>query len=251
QRLFISIIGPVNIDAASKAEGKHYAISAQAPTVVPFGRTNDKDSIEFEGKVWVEADPPQVNDVVHISGTLLPYASPRLHVEHLCTLIRGELPDNFEPACPTVCCLGQVIKWERVGGVITLKTAEYDHALKKRVIVELLVYRHGPRWANAPEPREGSLLIVRGPIYHQLDVSSKWALNADSISILPATGAATGSSTSSDGPKTPKRVYKRKHIFDGGDGLNTDADDADDNNRPEPSSSPSASGSKGKGRAAR
>ncbi|KAK0520045.1 hypothetical protein OC834_007178 [Tilletia horrida] len=213
----ITLTGPINIDTVVKKEGRFFGITAQCPSVVGYGHRGDKHSVDFSGRIWCDDDPPQVNDIVQVSCTLLPYATPQLHIEKCAVLCRGELPANFDAPYPIVNVLGQVLAWDAAEMVITLQTGDWDHQTKRRVTVEMLVYRRGRQWANRPEPRVGTIIMARGPIYHQTDVSAKWAIAADAIQPLPVSADAGASGSA---PNTPakKRKYERKNMYSSGSG---------------------------------
>ncbi|KAK0524182.1 hypothetical protein OC835_006012 [Tilletia horrida] len=117
----ITLTGPINIDTVIKKEGRFFGITAQCPSVVGYGHRGDKHSVDFNGRIWcaVRRRPT--------SGTLLPYATPQLHIEKCAVLCRGELPANFDAPYPIVSVLGQVLAWDAAEIVITLQTGDWDH----------------------------------------------------------------------------------------------------------------------------
>ncbi|KAE8219196.1 hypothetical protein CF319_g7067 [Tilletia indica] len=244
QGYFIRIIGPVNIDQITKGPAKFYDFEAQHPSGVPYGPDSTISRVDYQGKLWADDEPPKAEDVVHINAVLIPYAKPIIHIKSYSILCRGDLPSNFDAALPTIITLGQVTAYNTKTKACTLHTGDYNHKENKRITVDLIVYLTGKQFIHTPDPRVGSIMLATGSMYHQLDISAKWAIAADAVHYLPLTGAATGSNP---GTPTKKRKYERKNTF--GSGVDTKGADDQDVEAAEPAT-PSSSRTAGKTRAA-
>ncbi|KAK0550351.1 hypothetical protein OC846_003686 [Tilletia horrida] len=221
---FAMIVGAINVDSVTKAQSRYYAFTAQHPSENEYGPEGRRRTrVDYIGKLWADAEPPQVDDIVHVCGPWLPHPTPYIHASQFAIMNRGPIPDSFDAPLPIVILLGKVLAWDAERGAITLQTAEYDRNATKRVTFEVVVFRRGKLFANAPEPRVGSVILAHGPVAEQMDVSSKWAIKAMGINYLPITPGTGGSGTVPDTP-TKKRKYERKNKF----GSNIIVDDADE-----------------------
>jgi len=72
----------------------------------PRMASNDGDdeigSITYKMQLYCPADPPQAGDVVHISGSLLATAEPCIRANTFWVLLRGDIPDTFDPPSGSV-----------------------------------------------------------------------------------------------------------------------------------------------------
>ncbi|KAK0543956.1 hypothetical protein OC846_006231 [Tilletia horrida] len=123
-------------------------------------------------------------------------------------LLRGknDLPDDFEPAAPTIFAICFVVDINEAGGLIKVRMIDYDRRVPRRTSADINILRVGRRWDKTAWPRVGTAIQVRGTIHSQNDITSIFSIQPDAIGFLPISLAADTSGT----PSPKKRKFARK-----------------------------------------
>ncbi|KAE8210242.1 hypothetical protein CF327_g5869 [Tilletia walkeri] len=198
-----TIVGLINVDTVKRrGNSNYYDIECQHAMM-------EGDPVDATALLYTEGDPPGVDEVWQVSGTWIPTANPFLYIDSYSRVLRadGDLPDAFEPACPTVCVLCVVLEFDPAANKAVVRMVKFDRRTSRRQAQNGVVLRPGRRWDKAPPLRVGGLLHVRGIIHSQNDVTRLFHIAAESITFLPM---STASDATSSTPSPKKRKFVRK-----------------------------------------
>ncbi|KAK0543493.1 hypothetical protein OC845_006093 [Tilletia horrida] len=201
--------GLLNVDSViRRGNTNYYDVLAQHTTTGHSGSDGESKQIDVAIIVYADTAPFSVNDVIHASGTWIPTANPFLSMDSFTVLLRGEndLPDDFEPAAPTIFAICFVVDINEAAGLIKVRMIDYDRRVSRRTSADINILRVGRRWDKTAWPRVGTAIQVRGTIHSQNDVTSIFSIQADAIGFLPISLAADTSGT----PSPKKRKFARK-----------------------------------------